>query len=85
MERIKQLLKTLSDNILLVLGAVAGVLFFLWRREQGKRIEAETERDIVEKKTEIKQIEKEAEEAENEYESAKDAYRDAVRKLNGDS
>lgn len=85
MERLKRIWQCISDHTFLILSVILGGLFVLWRREQGKRIEAETERDIVEKKTEIKQIEKEAEEAENEYESAKDAYRDAVRKLNGDS
>lgn len=84
MERIKRFLKTLSDNILLVVGAVAGILFFLWRREQGKRIEAETEKDVIQQKEVVKQAKEKADEAQEDYEDAKRDWANVSRKHRSD-
>lgn len=86
MDRLKKLGAWVGNNLTLVLSLVGGALFLLWRGERNKRIEAETEKDIVEKQTEIKQIKKEVESAETEYDAAKDDYARVSRKHrdNGD-
>lgn len=84
MKNVSKYIKWLSDNLITVMTLLAGAMFFLWRREQGKRIEAETEKDVIQQKEVVKQAKEKADEAQEDYEDAKRDWADVSRKHRSD-